>query len=127
MKLDHHWNEGDYPKAISKKYTVMSKMDHAYEKDGYIYYSNIADDHRLYRLNLSTGENKRLTKSRAQYIVGLGEWIYFSNYSNGAYLARIRTDGSDESIIYREKVSDLLVEDGYLIFATDEGLKKMEI
>lgn len=54
----------------------MSKIDHAYEKDGYIYYSNIADDHRLYRLNLSTGENKRLTKSRAQYIVGLGEWIF---------------------------------------------------
>ncbi|MEK4496278.1 transglutaminase domain-containing protein [Ureibacillus sp. FSL W8-0352] len=127
MKLDHRWNEADYPKAISKKYTVMSKIDHAYEKDGYIYYSNIADDHRLYRLNLSTGENKRLTKSRAQYIVGLGEWIFFSNYSKGAYLARIRTDGSDESIIYREKVSDLLVEDGYLIFATDEGLKKMEI
>ena len=127
MKLDHHWNQRDYPKATSKKYTFMAQIEHAYEKEGYIYYSNIQDDHRLYRINLSTGENMRLTKSRAQYIVGYGDWIYFSNYSNGAYLARIRTDGTEESIVYREKVSNLFIEDGYLIFSTDDGLKKMEI
>jgi len=127
MKLDHRWEAGNYPKATSKQYAFMEKMDHAFEKGGYIYYSNLQDHHRLYRLNLATGENQRLTRSRAQYIVGAGDWIYFSNYSNGAYLTRIRTDGSEESIIYPEKVSDLLVEDGYLIFATDDGLKKMEI
>lgn len=127
MKMDHQWEEGNYPKATSKTYAFMSKMDHAYEQDGYMYYSNVQDNHRLYRLNLSTGDDQRLTKSRAQYIVGDGEWIYFSNYSKGAYLARIRTDGTEESIIYREKVSNLLVEDGNLIFATDDGLKKLDL
>lgn len=127
MKLDHRWEEGKYPKATNKKYAFMTKIDHAYEQDGYIFYSNTQDNHRLYRLNLATGENIRLTNSRAQYIVAAGNWIYFSNYSRGAYLARIRTDGSEEAIIYRKKVSDLAVVDGYLIFETDEGLKKMAI
>lgn len=127
MKLDHHWEEGDYPKATSKKYDFMAKMDHAYEHEGHIYYSNVQDYNRLYRLSLSTWENQRLTRSRAQYIVGAGDWIYFSNYSNGAYLARIRTNGTEESIIYPEKVSNLQVENGFLIFETDEGLKRMAI
>ena len=127
MKLDHHWNEADYPNAQSNQFSFMTQIEHAFEVGDYVYYSNTQDDHRLYRMNIKTGENHRLTKSRAQYIVVYGDWIYFSNYSNGAYLARIRTDGSEESVIHREKVSNLKIEDGYLIFATNTGMKKMEI
>lgn len=127
MRLDHHWNQANYPKAQSSQFSYMTQMEHAFEKDDHIYYSNTKDDYRLYRMNIKTGENLRLTKSRAQYIVVYRDWVYFSNYSNGAHLAKIRTDGTNESIVHREQVSDLSIEDGYLIFATNNGMKKMQI
>lgn len=127
LKLDHTWIHSDYPEAKSSKFEFMAQIDHAYEQDGVIYYSNVDDNNLLYRMDLNTGETAPLTNSRAQYIVGAGEWIYFSNYSNGAYLTKIRTDGSDESTLYRGEVDNLFVEDGYLYFSTEEGLKKLEL
>lgn len=127
LKLDHTWVHSDYPEAKSSKFEFMAQIDHAYEQDGVIYYSNVDDNNLLYRMDLNTGETAPLTNSRAQYIVGAGEWIYFSNYSNGAYLTKIRTDGSDESTLYRGEVDNLFVEDGYLYFSTEEGLKKLEL
>jgi len=127
MELDHTWIQDDYPNASNAKFKFMAQIDHAYEQDNLIYYSNVDDNNILYRIDLNTGERKRLTDSRAQYIVGFGDWLYFSNYSNGAYLSKIRIDGSDESILYRDEVNNLFVEDGYLYFSTDEGLKKMEL
>jgi len=127
MALDHTWIEGDYPQASNEKFEFMAQIDHAYEQDGLIYYSNVDDNNILYRMDMNTGETARLTDSRAQFIVGFGDWLYFSNYSNGAYLSKIRTDGSSESILYKEEVNNLFVEDGYLYFSTDEGLKKMEL
>ncbi|MBM7610729.1 transglutaminase-like putative cysteine protease [Lysinibacillus composti] len=127
MKLDHSWNQSDYPTATNDKYTVMSQVDHAYEVDGAIYYSNVDDNHKLYILDLSTGKTKRLTEARAQFIVGYGNWIYFSNYSNGAFLTKIKTNGTEQSIVYRDEVKDLFIEDGFLYFHTPDGLKQMEL
>lgn len=127
LKLDHTWIQSDYPEAKSSKFEFMAQIDHAYEQDGVIYYSNVDDNNLLYRMDLNTGKATPLTDSRAQYIVGAGEWLYFSNYSNGAYLTKIRTDGSDESTLYRGEVDNLFVEDGYLYFSTEEGLKKLEL
>ncbi len=127
MELDHTWIQTDYPKSSDTKFNFMAQIDHAYEQDGLIYYSNVDDDNILYRMDINTGETTRLTDSRAQFIVGFNDWLYFSNYSNGAFLSKIRTDGTGESILYRDEVNNLFVEDGYLYFSTDEGLKKMEL
>lgn len=127
MRLDHTWDPSDYPKSTSKKYAFMSSIDHAYEVNGSIYYSNVNDNHILYEMNLKTGENVPLINNRAQYIVGNGEWLYFSDYSNGAYLSKVKIDGTGQTTLLKDKVSDLYIEDGYLYFSTDDGLKKMEI
>ncbi len=74
-------------------------------------------------LDLKTGQSMRISNSRAQYIVYADGWLYFSNYSHGAYLTKIRPDGSGEQILNREDTKDLFVKDGYLYFTTD-GLKK---
>ena len=50
----------------------------------------------------------------------------FSNFSRGAYLAKIRPDGSGEETLNREDTKDLYVKDGYLYFTTNE-LKKMAL
>lgn len=127
LKLDHSWDSSAYPKATNKKYAFMNAVDHAYEVNGAIFYSNVDDNHSLYKMNLQTGENAPFVKNRAQYIVGHGDWLYFSDYSNGAYLTKIKIDGTEQSTLYKGKVSDLFIEDQYLYFTTDDGLKKMEI
>ncbi|MEK4227939.1 transglutaminase domain-containing protein [Solibacillus sp. FSL H8-0538] len=127
MKQDHAWVATDFPKATSNNYGFMHVVQDSYEKGGYVYYSNIQKDNVLYRLNMQTGENVRLTSSRALFITGYGDWLYFSNYSNGAYLAKIRLDGTEEQTLYREEVEGLFIEDGVLYFTTSDGLKKMEI
>lgn len=127
MKQDHAWITADYPKATSNDYAFMHVVQDSYEKDSYVYYSNSQQNNTLYRLDMRTGENTALTKSRAQFITGEGDWLYFSNYSNGAYLAKIRLDGTEESVIYREEVKNLFIEDSMLYFTTADGLKKVDL
>lgn len=127
MKLDHSWDQADYPEAKSKKYAFMKQVDHAYELNGYMYYSNIEDDNLLYRVDLNSGVSEKVTDSRAQFIVGYGDWLYFSNYSKGAYLTKIRTNGTEESTLYQTEVKNLFIEDGHLYFTTPDGLKKMAL
>ncbi|KGR89758.1 S-layer protein [Ureibacillus massiliensis 4400831 = CIP 108448 = CCUG 49529] len=127
MKLDHTWIQANYPTATNEKYAFMKQVDHAYEVNGYMYYSNVEDNNLLYRVNPQTGVSEKVTNSRAQYIVGHGDWLYFSNYSNGAYLTKIKTNGTEESILYQTEVKNLFVEDGYLFFSTPDGLKKMAL
>lgn len=127
LRIDHVWNQSDYPKANSTKYAFMGQINQGYELDGYLYFSNVADDHKLYRVNVETGKVELVSNNRAQYIVGYGDWLYFSNYSNGAYLTKIKTNGTEESIIYREEVKDLFIDNGYLYFTASSGKKKIEL
>jgi len=60
----------------------------------YIYYVNVSDYNRIYRLNTITGENTRLTNFEAKHINIQGNWIYFRNYSDDEKLYKIKTDGT---------------------------------
>lgn len=127
LSADHVWQRADYPKALSEKYLFMHVVQDSYEKDGYMYYSHTEQDNQLYRLNIQTGENVQLSSTRALFITGVDEWLYFSNYSNGAYLSKMRIDGSDEMILYEQKVNNLFVESGFIYFTVDGEMKKMAL
>lgn len=126
MAKDHSWVATDYPKATSTKYSYYHDVDFSAQVGQQLFYSNEADQNKLYVMDLKTGKSKRLTNSRAQYIVYANDWLYFSNYSQGAYLAKIRPDGSSEELLNREDTKDLYVKDGYLYFTTNE-LKRMAL
>jgi len=126
MAKDHTWIAEDYPKATSTKYNYFHNVDFAAKVGQQIFYSNVSDNNKLYVLDLETGKSKRVSNSRAQYLVYADGWLYFSNYSHGAYLTKIRPDGSGEQILNREETKDLFVKDSYLYFTTNE-LKKMAL
>lgn len=126
MAQDHTWIAEDYPKATSTIYSYFHDIDFPAQVGNQLFFSHIADDNKLYVLDMTTGETKRVTNSRAQYIVYSDGWLYFSNYSRGAYLTKIRPDGSGEQLLNREDTKDLFVQDGYLYFTTDEP-KKMAL
>ncbi|GLC90191.1 transglutaminase domain-containing protein [Lysinibacillus piscis] len=120
MAEDHTWIVKDYPKATSTQYQYYHQVDFATQVDQQLFYSNTADDSKLYVLDLTTGKSKRVSNTRVQYIVYADGWLYYSNYSHGAYLTKIRPDGSDEQLLNREDTKDLFVKDGYLYFMTNE-------
>ena len=127
MREDHAWQEVDYPKAVSTKYRFMHVVQDSYEQGDYMYFSNIEDHNKLYKLHKMTGETQRVADVRALFIVGQGDWLYFSNYSNGAYLAKIRLDGTEQTTLYEEEVKNLFIEEDMLYFTTADGLKKTEL
>ena len=126
MARDHTWIADDYPKATSTAYSYYQDIDFAAQVGNQLFYSSISDDNRLYVLDMTTGKAQRVTKTRAQYIVYSDGWLYFSNYSHGAYLTKIRPDGSGEQLLNKEDTKDLFIKDGYLYFMTNE-LKKMQL
>lgn len=126
MARDHTWIADDYPKATSTAYSYYQDVDFPAQVGNQLFYSSISDDNRLYVLDMTTGKAQRITKTRAQYIVYADGWLYFSNYSHGAYLTKIRPDGSGEQLLNREDTKDLFIKDGYLYFMTNE-LKKMQL
>lgn len=126
MARDHTWIANDYPKATSTIYSYYQDIDFPAQVGNQLFYSSISDDNKLYVLDMTTGKAQRVTKTRAQYIVYADGWLYFSNYSHGAYLTKIRPDGSGEQVLNREDTKDLFIKDGYLYFRTDE-LKKMQL
>lgn len=127
LRKDHTWESADYPKATSKKYSYMHQMQDSYELGDYIYYSNVVDNNTLYRYSLVNNQSERLADTRALYIVGNDEWLYFSNYSNGAYLSRVRLDGSDLEVIYKAEVRNLMIDQQYIYFATETDHKKIAL
>ncbi len=126
MARDHTWVAADYPKATSTIYSYYHDIDFPAQVGQQLFYSSVSDDNKLYVLDISTGKSTRVSSSRAQYIVYADGWLYYSNYSHGAYLSKIRPDGSGEQVLNREETKDLYVKDGYLYFVTDE-LKKMAL
>lgn len=124
MKKDHSWIADDYPASASKRFVYMHTMRDTYQKGDFIYYSDSSDGDRLHVMNIKTGEDKQLSTSRAFYITGMDDWLYFSNYSQGGYLTKIKSDGTEEQIILRKFVENLWIEENYLYFKTETGFNK---
>ena len=127
MRVDHSWEAIAYPKAQSTMYSYMHVVQDSYEQGDYIYFSNSGDDNKLYKLNKTTGKMAKLADVRALYIVGAGDWLYFSNYSKGAYLAKIRLDGTELTTLVKEEVENLFIEGNHVYFTAESGAKKMAI
>lgn len=127
MRVDHSWEATDYPKAESSTYSYMHAVQDSYEHGEYIYFSNSEDENKLYKLNKATGKMAQVADIRALYIVGAGDWLYFSNYSKGAYLSKIRLDGTELTTLFKEEVQDLFIEGDYVYFTAESGAKKVAL
>lgn len=127
MRVDHSWEATAYPKAESSTYSYMHAVQDSYEHGEYIYFSNSEDENKLYKLNKTTGKMAQVADIRALYIVGAGDWLYFSNYSKGAYLSKIRLDGTELTTLFKEEVQDLFIEGDYVYFTAESGAKKVAL
>lgn len=86
LRKDHTWNEWQYPTATDTRYSMYHDMAMGIEYNGDMYYSSATDEF-LYKMNKQTGVKERLTTVRALYLAAHNDTIYFSNYSNNAFLS----------------------------------------
>jgi hypothetical protein len=120
LSRDHTWNKKGLPVVTSNKYKELHRVDNdsIKTKDG-IFFSDDKDNFRLYFIKLDGSGKKRLTSDRAINSVVSGQWVYFSNYSKGGYLYKVKTDGKQQTqlnsrytIPQRFDSGKLIVKDG---------------
>lgn len=83
----------------------------------YVYYMNIADNYKLYRYTLSSGEIVRLTDDRVDLYNVYGDYIYYQkNHETEPALKRMRSDGSNAEIIQTGNLTDVNVTSSFVYF-----------
>ncbi len=66
----------------------------------YLYYMNIDDSYRIYRMNISTHEKEKLTEDRVDIFNVYGDNIFYQrNSESEPALVHMKTDGSGASIV----------------------------
>ncbi|MDD4752730.1 MAG: DUF5050 domain-containing protein [Desulfitobacteriaceae bacterium] len=69
-----------------------------YAKEGdWIYYSNLADQGKLYKMKADGTEATKITDDTAWYINVVGDEVFYSG--DGWKLIKIKTDGSDKTVL----------------------------
>ncbi|MFL0248320.1 DUF5050 domain-containing protein [Candidatus Clostridium stratigraminis] len=65
-------------------------------EDDWIYYSNISDKNRIYKIKTDGSNNTKLTDKRTSKIIIYEDWIYFTDLGDkNSPLYRMKKDGSD--------------------------------
>lgn len=122
LKKDHQWDEKAYPIVKNDNYSYFHVMEKMIEKDGSYYYVN-SKDSLLYKMDKKSGKISKVMNDKAPYFIISGQWIYYSNYSNGGYLYKVKLDGNGKSQINSIHVEDLYMKDNVLHFKENKTNK----
>ena len=112
-------------------------------KDGYIYYSPMGKN-GIYKVNINGDEPARPAKlselppkpdeqlsfdpdvlfADKMYIyfyISYGDWVYYSNYSDGGSLYCIKIDGSGDEKVLNASTCDFFIHDGIFYYIDQTG------
>lgn len=115
LEKDHYWSQSTYPAATSEYYNYFHTMNNMIEKNGYYYYSNTQND-ILYKMKKNTKKISKVINDRAPYFAIIGQWIYYSNYSNGGYLYKVKLTGKGKKIVKNFHVINLYTRSNILYY-----------
>lgn len=73
--------------------------------DGFYYYKSEADNFYLYRTDEAGQYQQCIIRQVPKEIYVVGDWVYFTNLSEGSKLYRVKTDGSGLEMVCAEKIS----------------------
>lgn len=125
IEADHFIDARVYPKATDTKYEVMRYIENPVELDNSLFYIKYVDksDYKLYKLDLNLIQETKLTDDNVQFIAGYEDCIYYSNYSYGAYIFKIKTDGTENIKLNDVNSKDLYIQFPYLYFYDNTNSK----
>lgn len=91
-------------------------------QDGYYYFPSSADHFYLYKFNETGTKMECLAKQVPKEVYAAGEWIYFTNVSDGQTLYRVHVDGSGmEQVMQMEISRFVMMDDGVYYLAESDG------
>lgn len=117
---DHFWDEAAYPDCTSEKYSYINEVTYPVTMDGKWYYSNSSDYNKLYSMLLDGSGRQLICPDRSLFLCGYGDWIYFSNYSQGGYIYRTSTEGSSTEVINNVHSTYLSIDGNELTFLNED-------
>lgn len=127
LAKDHTWQKANYPSSTSTKYDVLANASSAVLVGNKFYYSNSKDKERVYSFDIKTKSVKKVSNVRAQYLIyGKGK-LFFSNYSNGAYIYSMKTSGKNLKQWNKKNSSYLKISGSYLQYKVGSKNYKMKI
>lgn len=111
---------------MNTRITSLQVADFAIH-DGYLYYATVrlGVNFDLYRTNLQTGENERISTDKCMHFAFGNNKIYYANYSGKNTLNSMNFDGTDDRVLFEEKTVndyDIYLLDGKLYFVADGKL-----
>ncbi|MEK3978662.1 DUF5050 domain-containing protein [Psychrobacillus sp. FSL K6-2836] len=126
LKVNHQWNETAYPIATSSKYQYFHNMNAMVEKDGQYYYAD-SKDNLLYKMDKKTLKKTKVLADRAPYFTIQGQWLYYSNYSNGGYLYKVKLDGKGKMQINSSQSEVRFIKDNILYYQDIKSKKNLKL
>ncbi|KOP70743.1 protease [Lysinibacillus sp. FJAT-14745] len=127
LKKDHKWEASDYPAATSTTYSYMQNVHFAYQVNNTLYFSNTADNDKLYKLDLTNGKKTKVIDKRALYITGADNNLYFSDYSNSGYLTKLNLQTLKTEVLVKQSVANLSVRDNHLNYSVNAKEQNLKI
>ena len=126
LEKDHQWDKEMYHPSNDKKYDFFKNANYATKIDNEIYYSNDEDEGRLYKYNIATAENKKLSESRTMFIKSYDDELYYSDYSNGGYLTVSDLNGKKKEVLAEEHAENLYIDENIVYYEVEGVYKSLE-
>ncbi|MCZ8531990.1 DUF5050 domain-containing protein [Psychrobacillus psychrodurans] len=126
LKVDHQWEETAYPVATSSKFNYFHNMNNMVEKDGMYYYSD-SKDNLLYKMDKKKLKKTKVLGDKAPYFAIQGQWIYYSNYSNGGYLYKVKLNGKEKKQINSIHSEVMFIKENILYFQNTKTKKNLKL
>ncbi len=121
--VDAVWLERAPTPAFGNTFGNLNTGGWAATKGNWVFFSNLADQGRLYRMRLDGSEVKRLTDDPWVFHINVqGDWIYHAvQQGSGTVIRKVRLDGTQPAVLVPEEPTALLVagERLYFISRTD--------
>ena len=127
LAKDHVWKREDFPQATSAKYHYFQNMQHIHTTGKQMYFSNAADNYKLYTMMLDGSAKRSLLNGRALYIVGHKDKLYFSAYDNGGYLTMYDLRTAKTQVLLKQHATDLHVKQNTLYFKINNQTHSMSV
>lgn len=103
----------------------------AVERDGWIYYMNLAEGNSLYRMTADGYSDKeKINDLHSQYIEVDDQWIYYLNVysSSDVKLYRVKKDNTENTLLSKENIYYFDFDGNYIYYlAASEDSSKREI
>lgn len=81
----------------------------------------------MYKLDLVSGKKTKVIDTRALYITGAGDYLYYSDYSNSGYLTKLNLKTLKTNVVVKQSVTDLMISSGYLVYKVNGKEQKQKI